>query len=944
VRPGRLAAANGDRVIFAALAVFALTQLIAISWDLPSSFSWENDGIAPRDLFGGIAFNLTPGKGHRYPLLHYLVVGLPSLCVLVPAALSAEDFSLAAVQARVLTVPVMTAVSLIAKLITIAMGAVSVLTLARIAERTVSRRAARFAAGFAVTSLSFAYYARVSNLDVPALMWTLLALSALLDVAERQRTRDHVAFAVFAAAAVATKDQAYASFVLLLPFYLLLPGFRPWRALAALATAALAYAVTSGALFNPRGLAARVALLTGPNSQDWRQYPFDPGGVLENVGGVLASVANYFWPLPLLIVAALGIGIAFVLPGPDGLKTRRFRAMPLVAALSHLGFFVLVAGRSEDRFLLPLGLALSYYGGLACDAALTRRSSVASRLRPLATAVVGVLLVVSAARSFQVQLTQLGDARYEVERYVAQLPAGVTVETYGLLVYLPRFDALEGPAHRIQRVDPSSTSGRNPLPGALELQAPYQAIAKRAPDVLVIPESYAERFLAGGAGFSAAVRRNPPADAVEFFRAAVAGRLPGYRIAFVAEPRLPRWAELLGAEPVRLHGSTGARVWVLERAPAQASSQRAQRGQRELGAPVPVEAARAYRPQTAQLALQGVVPEQALELTRDVGDVEGIAVHGGLAAHLRQRAGTSHECGDAGRHGLERRQPETLVERRQDQRPRVRDQAPELELTDRAAENDAALPFQARDRDVVEQLAVDEAFALPGDHQVVRNARGDARKRFEQAPHVLVRLDVADVEHVRALARRITGPRLEPAPIHAVVHDADRLLQRPQIARKLGGRELGHAEYAIGAKLHALEHGARVEELVPARVQCARERIREQVVHRDQHAAAKQERQVDVRRPEHARFARHGERERELFTRRIDAGVADPELDARREDTQLRKLGAPGQPDEVEVVRQRRDARHEVPQISPDPGSERHPAIHGDDRRVLHGQNPRSMR
>ena len=63
--------------------LFGLTELVTLGWDLPGSHGWENDGVAPRDLFGGLANNLTPGHAHRYPLLHYLVLAVPCLPVLV---------------------------------------------------------------------------------------------------------------------------------------------------------------------------------------------------------------------------------------------------------------------------------------------------------------------------------------------------------------------------------------------------------------------------------------------------------------------------------------------------------------------------------------------------------------------------------------------------------------------------------------------------------------------------------------------------------------------------------------------------------------------------------------------------------------------------------------------------------------------------------------------
>ena len=211
-----------DRTVGWIVLVFALSQLIAIGWDLPGSYGWENDGIAPRDFFAGIAINLTPGQGHRYPLFHNILLGVLCIPILLPAALSAEQWTLPALMEQILTVPVMTGCSLVAKLVAIVMACVSLLVIARIARRTVSAEAGRWAAIWAATCLSFAYYGRVSNLDGPYLMWTALAIDRLLAVAETRKRRDYILFGVLAGAAVATKDQAYAGFVLPGLIYVLL--------------------------------------------------------------------------------------------------------------------------------------------------------------------------------------------------------------------------------------------------------------------------------------------------------------------------------------------------------------------------------------------------------------------------------------------------------------------------------------------------------------------------------------------------------------------------------------------------------------------------------------------------------------------------------------------------------------------------------------------------
>ncbi|RYZ57442.1 MAG: hypothetical protein EOP08_17270, partial [Proteobacteria bacterium] len=42
-------------------------RLTAIWWGLPASDGWDNDGIAPRDVFPGLVASFTPGEFYTYP-------------------------------------------------------------------------------------------------------------------------------------------------------------------------------------------------------------------------------------------------------------------------------------------------------------------------------------------------------------------------------------------------------------------------------------------------------------------------------------------------------------------------------------------------------------------------------------------------------------------------------------------------------------------------------------------------------------------------------------------------------------------------------------------------------------------------------------------------------------------------------------------------------------
>ena len=556
---------------------FAASELVTLAWDLPGSHGWENDGVAPRDLFGGLAHNLTPGATHRYPLLHYLLLAILSLPVLLAAVL-AGPLNGAAIQSRVLAVPTMTAISLIAKLAAIAMATVALLALARVVRRTSGVREGRCAALFAATNLTFAFYGRVSNLDVPYLMWTLLALDAVLDVLEGEGASATTRFGLFAAAAVATKDQAYASFVLVAPGYLVLAPLvrhRGWsrddtlRLARSAGLSALAYGVLSGALLNPHGFVRRLDELRGPSSQAWRAYSKDFSGLAANVRDAFAAANHIFWPLPLFLVSLAGVVVALARkPGPGVLEGRGPRALPLVAGASSFVFFTLAVARAEHRFLLPLGFFLSAYLGVAGAAVVGLGERLGSaRAGRIA---VGTSVIAAALASFAVHLTQLGDARRQVREFLARTRPGSKVETYGLLVYQPHFDVSQASPYRVTRVGPEPPRSRNPLVGAVELEAPIADVAARRPDVLVISEGFANSYLTRGADPARPLSqivagRQKDQKTAEFVRAAVANHLAGYHQALVARPALPAWALGLGLEPVPIQATTGLTCWVLVR-------------------------------------------------------------------------------------------------------------------------------------------------------------------------------------------------------------------------------------------------------------------------------------------------------------------------------------------------------------------------------------------
>lgn len=576
---------RADPTLARGLAVYAVVQLLLAMWDLPSSWSWEEDAVAPRELFMGLVNALTPGEFHRYPLLHYVLYGVLSLPVSIYAALTADAWSAEALEASFVRTEVMTGISVAAKLLSVAMGTVALWTLARIARRTVSVGAGRWAAVFAIGNLSVGYYFRTQNLDGPYLMWTVLAMDRLLTVAERGAPRDYALFAVFTAASIATKDQAYAAYVLVGPLYLLLwPALRPsdwaagrahWRRLLpAVGVGAVALGLLNGALLNPTGFLRRFAFLTGPASQDWRVYTRDAAGFTANLHDVFFAQPEFWWPAPFVALAWVGVVVAVRRPPGPGLRKRPWRLLPLAAGVSALLFFTLVVGRCEHRFLLPIGFWLSYYLGVVADRAFDALRG--GRVPPAVRVAVAVAVaVVLARRPVALALTQWFDGRHRVEAFLAALPPGTVVETYGRLPHQPRFDP-DGPYHAVHVHPDKAPRERPPMPGVERIQAPIEGVVARRPDVIVLNPSMRGRYgewdpLPPGHAVSNQRKqfRDDP-RLLATMQAALRDALPGYETALVAGPALPPWARALGLEPVRIHYCTAGTFRVLVAAPPPA--------------------------------------------------------------------------------------------------------------------------------------------------------------------------------------------------------------------------------------------------------------------------------------------------------------------------------------------------------------------------------------
>ena len=453
----------------------AVLHGVGLSWGMPSSDSWDNDGVAPRDVLPGLAATFTPGEYYTYPPLQLAIIGLLTLPVTLLAVVNAESTALPDVIREIVEPPYMTTITMTARMVTLLMslGIVTCVALLAgdLAPKERRRSVMTFAALFASLDWAFSYYAHTSNLDVPYLFWACLAVLWLTRAIARREPKRLRVFATFAAMAVGTKDQAYAMFLVGAPAALAAwTALDPWpRAHAkqvlrelgiAVAIGAVLLALIDGAITNPTGFRARVAFLTGPASKDFEMDSRDASGrVFAFVESFLYFRRHY--PPALAVFVVIGLGRAALRAKELGRRAMASMIVPIVVAISFALCFNVAALRTEERFTLPQMLMLSVFAGFGIDAVwITNARRRAWRWVPRAGAV--ALLVLALVECIRVDATLLAEPRYDTETFLAaNARPSDTIETHGLNVYLPRFP----PGPRVVRVGKTDPKRRGLIPG-----------------------------------------------------------------------------------------------------------------------------------------------------------------------------------------------------------------------------------------------------------------------------------------------------------------------------------------------------------------------------------------------------------------------------------------------------------------------------------------------
>src|SRR6202012_1777799 len=231
-----------------------------------------DDGFAPRNFLTALALTWKPGAFFTYPPLQALVLALPALPVAAWALAHAPSLSQHDVIAAITQPAYMTYFSVLGRLVSLAMSLGIIWCVGEMARVVAGTRVGLFAAIACGLNFGLTYYGQVSNLDVPSLFWASLALLWCMRAVTEQEPRRFWWAALLAAAAVATKDQAYALFLFSLPLFLALWFCAdPWLrahgrkiALILLPASVLSLVLlllVDGVIPNPSGFIHRIAFL-----------------------------------------------------------------------------------------------------------------------------------------------------------------------------------------------------------------------------------------------------------------------------------------------------------------------------------------------------------------------------------------------------------------------------------------------------------------------------------------------------------------------------------------------------------------------------------------------------------------------------------------------------------------------------------------------------------
>lgn len=429
-----------------------------IHWGVPTATSaetvspWPVDTIAPvkplaeahhkfkRDLDSWII----------YPLFHYIVVDIAYAPYLAALFLSGGIENPSGAFPYGVTNPEATfaTLTIIARLVSLLMALGIIVTVFLITRQLFTESAALWAALCTALIAPLAFYAKTSNLDVPYLFWTMLAIWQCLLAIQSQQYRHYILFGVFGALAIASKDQAYG-------YFSLTPFIFAWAIARhnnngrvnvkhyCFALVSKPIIITGIATVATFALANN--LLFGGLEGYLKHLEFAQIIHEQNVRGQNAAIYTLGWQFTLLtdsvqmLVRMLGWGSLLLALAGIVYCIRKQNYTALVLPLLATGYYLSVTapvGMVLSRYLLGIAILFMPFLGMLIHQVLQRKTDYTKQA---ALALVIASIIWQGLLSINLNYTLLNDSRVQMEAWIKDnIPTGTIIETYTQPRYLPR--------------------------------------------------------------------------------------------------------------------------------------------------------------------------------------------------------------------------------------------------------------------------------------------------------------------------------------------------------------------------------------------------------------------------------------------------------------------------------------------------------------------------
>lgn len=422
-------------VILIILASLIIT-IIGINWGLPSWEGWAADELIPARVLNAIEQSFSNGWHYKYPPVHFYLLAIvysPFLLLAKFQIISLENLS------------TYTALFILGRFLSVAMAA-GLLYLVYLCSREINNiRSGIFSVIIISLTPTFIYYSKISNLDIPYCFWFIFSLLFYLRILKYQRLSDYLGFALTAAIAVATKDQAYA-FYILTPLFLIWQHYRHLQKqdktitikqalvhphiIAALITGISIFLILHNIIFNFSGFLSHINLITAGSGKIRPRYE------QSLMGQILMHRQTFFhlkfiFGYPFYLICLAGLSKILI-------KWRRsFLSFSLLIPIfSYYLFFICIVSYNPIRFLIPMTLVLAIFGGNFVDYLLNKVSA-----NKLVIFALVISFLYSFSYGFSINWLMLKDSRYFVESWLENnVDKQALILNTGIIKYTPRLD------------------------------------------------------------------------------------------------------------------------------------------------------------------------------------------------------------------------------------------------------------------------------------------------------------------------------------------------------------------------------------------------------------------------------------------------------------------------------------------------------------------------